>query len=153
MKNLIVVMVLAGALAGCNAESSTAEAPPVAVPDNSEAEQLLGLAEQHQALAITSRELVDSACRTDKATLMQVVRDVDAAYEVWRGMSATDYVKIQRNSCLNALGNIRSMALNCAAPEFNTYAAAAEERHYAEDLASCEAMIQSPEPLELTPGA
>lgn len=153
---LLIALLLASsiALVACDPQATAqAPEPPVAAPDNSEAEQLLGIAEQHRALAETNRALVDHACRKDPDVLHQVVRDADAANRVWRGVKATDYVKLQRNDCLNALNDVRGMALNCAAPEFNTHAAAADQRHYAADISSCEALIRTPLPLELMPPA
>lgn len=111
----------------------------------------MGLAEQHYKLATRYKTQLEQTCRQDVELPTQIVRDSIAATDAWLALDATDYAKIIRQACLNALGDVSVLASNCMAPKYNTYDAAAKERHYKEDIAECRMLLQHPPPLGSKP--
>lgn len=130
------------------AANAAAEKTP---PDNSEISLLMGMAEQHRKLAKLYKAQLDVICRIDDEAAMQIHRDSGAAVNAWLDMKATDYARLERSACLNALGDVGSLAYGCTEAKYNTYAQAASERHYAVDIEQCDELIAHPPPLDASP--
>ncbi|WP_164151625.1 hypothetical protein [Stenotrophomonas maltophilia] len=120
-------------------------------PRKGDESALIEMAKYHRQVAMASKSDLDRYCHTDSSALWHIRESAQAASREWQGSGTTDYARLIRQSCLNALQDVATAAANCQSGSYSASLADQKEWHFREDIQDCNALLANPPPVGARP--